>query len=127
MKNSIYSRLLYAFIPAVLALSMHASDAPDNPDCDRRLYRAIDSRLEPHIVGLLPKTSQPVVGFEVVQDRPLVAFPHLLLGFRKDGVEQLPVSQALKGCRTRRTQVCSYSLMADSFDSSKGGWNRRVR
>jgi hypothetical protein len=126
MKNSVYSRFLYAVIPAALVLSMQASDTPANPGCDSHLYRAIDSRLEPHIVGLLPKTSQPVVGFEVVQDRPLVAFSHLLLGFKRDGVAELPVSQVLKGLSYEKNSDVLCSLMADSFDSPKRGWSRRI-
>jgi len=84
-------------ILATLCTALRGAAEDRKPACERQFYRAPDSRLQPRIVGLLPKANQPVVGFEVVHGRPLVAFPHLLVGFEEKGLAELPVTQALKG------------------------------
>jgi hypothetical protein len=76
----------------------HQGSAEDHKlVCDRQFYRAADSRLDPRIVGLLPKHNEPVVGFEIIQDRPMVALTHQLVGFEEKGLAEFAVPQALKG------------------------------
>jgi hypothetical protein len=97
MKTSNPYLVLCSVILATLCSVLQDAAEDHKPACDRQLYRAPDSRLQPRIVGLLPKADQPVVGFEIVHDRPLVAFSHLLVGFEEKGLAELPVTQVLKG------------------------------
>ena len=96
MKNSIFHRLASVVMTAALLVPLHAADTAVI-GCEKHLYRAPDGRLQPHIIGSLPRIQQAVVGFEVVSDRPVVAFQHLLLGFEEKGIAELPVSETLTG------------------------------
>src|SRR5882672_4708055 len=48
--------------------------------CADSLYRGFDSRLSVVSVGRLPAGKEQVVGFEIVHGKPIVAFPHRLIG-----------------------------------------------
>jgi hypothetical protein len=65
--------------------------------CEQQLYGGLDSRLEPRVVGALPKTKEPVVGFELVNHVPMLAFPHQLLGFQRSAISGLDVSSKIIG------------------------------
>jgi hypothetical protein len=72
-------------------------DPKDLQNCERQFYAGLDSRLEPKVLGALPNTKDRVVGFEIVNHWPLVAMPHELIGFRRDGVSELSVPSTIVG------------------------------
>jgi hypothetical protein len=65
--------------------------------CEQRIYAAPDGRLAPHLLGRMPKTTEPVMGFEVVDGLPLVALPRSLLGFTDKGINEFAVPTLVKG------------------------------
>jgi hypothetical protein len=65
--------------------------------CEQQAYPGLDSRLEPRVLGALPSTNDHVVGFEVVNHSPMIALPHQLLGFRRDGVSGYSVQSTIVG------------------------------
>lgn len=97
MKPTVYLRLMCAALPAMLVLALHAADTPAKAGCENGIYAAPDSRLEAHIVGLIINDKQPVVGFEVVGNRPLVAFPHSLVAVDEKRAIEIPVADTIKG------------------------------
>jgi hypothetical protein len=72
----------------------NASESPKR--CEQELYAGLDSRIEPHIVGIVPPSDNPVVGFELVRHRPFVARSDQLLGFDQANIAKLTV-HGLKG------------------------------
>src|SRR5216684_802205 len=54
--------------------------------CNEAPYGGFDSRLSVVAIGLVPIEGNPVIGFEVIRDKPVVAFPHRLLALTPKGV-----------------------------------------
>lgn len=75
-------------IPSLLAFE------PDTNKCGQRIYRGPDSRLKAHILGKVSRGS--VVGFEILNHRPVIALPHSLLAMEKNTVVELPIPQTIK-------------------------------
>lgn len=65
--------------------------------CEQSIYAAPDGRLTPHLLGRMPKTTEPVIGFEVVGGRPFVALPRMLLGFTDKDINEFRVPALVKG------------------------------
>ncbi len=91
-----------ALAALVLASSLPALGAapPLTPAaCRTGVYRGFDSRLAPVLLGRIPASAaEPVVGFEALQGKALVALPHRLLAVgagRIFAVPVLPVTQGL--------------------------------
>jgi hypothetical protein len=83
--------LVTSDIPQLLALS----SLPQH--CQERMYSAPDGRLSPHIIGRLPKSAEPVVGFEIIRGKPVVALPRQLLVFSEKSIDELSVSEQIEG------------------------------
>jgi hypothetical protein len=83
--------------PITSAQTASPKDPKDLQNCERQFYAGLDSRLEPKVVGALLNTKDRVVGFEIVNHWPLVALPHELIGFRRDGVSELSVPSNIVG------------------------------
>jgi hypothetical protein len=81
------------------AVSVTAPDpSATSPErCEKSIYAAPDGRLTAHLLGRMPKTSEPVIGFEVVGGRPLVALPRTLLGFTDNDINEFRVPALVKG------------------------------
>lgn len=67
---------------------------PEANTCDHGIYRGLDSRLHAHVLGKVPPG--PIVGFEIVNNRPAIALPHSLLTFDKKTLLELPIPQTVK-------------------------------
>jgi hypothetical protein len=65
--------------------------------CEQHFYAPADGRLVPHLLGQVLRSGGPVVGFEIVRARPLVATAHQLLGFTEKGVNEMTVPQTVTG------------------------------
>lgn len=91
------SVLLLAFLIAMSAEpSSSTSPAKGVDRCEIEVWGGPDSRLKPNVIGSLPDPKLSVVGFEIVNHRPLVALSNHLVGFDKDGVADLPMHDAVK-------------------------------
>jgi len=84
---SVLAALYLMTMPALLALQ------PDADNCGQGIYRGLDSRLDAHAVGKAPQGS--VVGFEIVNDRPVIALPHSLATVNKKTNFELPIEQTV--------------------------------
>ena len=65
--------------------------------CGQQLYSGIDSRLKLDIVGIVPYSEKPIVGFELVNHQPVIALPDQLLGIRVGSVMKTPIYNTVKG------------------------------
>lgn len=65
--------------------------------CGQQLYSGIDSRLKLDIVGIVPYSEKPILGFELVNHQPVIALPDQLLGIRVGSMMKTPMSSAVKG------------------------------
>lgn len=79
---------------AVLSVAA-ANSSP--PKCQQQIYAAPDGRLKPHVIGRVPKSEEPIVGFEIIRGKPLVAFPHQLVVFTDKSINELAVPERVKG------------------------------
>lgn len=66
------SALLVAFW--ISGALLHAVDP-----CARPPFQGFDSRLQIQYLGRVPITSEPIVGFELLNGRPIVAYPHSVI------------------------------------------------
>lgn len=87
--------LLLASLPALGA----APPAPLSPAaCRTSVYRGFDSRLAPVLLGRIPApAAEPIVGFEALHGKALVALPHRLLAVGPGRIFAVPVLPATQG------------------------------
>ena len=76
-RQAISSAALLVFIVALFGARPIAQTAGS---CLDSIYRGFDSRLTVDLVGRAPIGTDPIVGFEVVNGRAVVAYPHRVVG-----------------------------------------------
>ena len=69
-----------ALLVLVVALFGARPIAQTTGSCLDSIYRGFDSRLTVDLVGRAPIGTDPIVGFEVVNGRAVVAYPHRVVG-----------------------------------------------
>lgn len=98
-------KLSIAVLPSLLLCVAHAmvarSTAPKG--CEQTVYTAPDGRLTPHLIARLPKSADPVVGFELVHSQALVAHPHQLVALSEKATNQFAVKDTLTGISVDQT------------------------
>jgi hypothetical protein len=62
-----------------------------------------DSRLQVELIGRIPVQHERAVGFEIIKGKPLVAYPHRLLGVEADKVVSIPWLDPIEGSGRRRS------------------------
>lgn len=86
-------------VPALVAgmrSPVQGEHPKQKPLCPREIYSGPDLRLKPEILGRLPSNSAQVVGYEIINDHPVVATPHLLLAFGPRAISELPITETVK-------------------------------
>ncbi len=93
------SKLATIVFLSLLTGAVHSVAAPNSPSqrCEQQIYTAPDGRLIPHVIAHLQKSTEPVVGFEIIRGQPLVARPRQLIGFTDKGINELAVPEPVKG------------------------------
>jgi hypothetical protein len=87
--------LFLTLLTGVIPIVAESNSAPQR--CEQQIYAAPDGRLTPHVIGHMPKFTEPVVGFEIIRGKPLVALPRQLVGFTDKNVNELAVPEPVKG------------------------------
>ncbi|MCU1305400.1 MAG: hypothetical protein JWN45_95 [Acidobacteriaceae bacterium] len=72
--------MIYARIGSLFML-LSLGGIASATECGESAYIGFDSRLRAEVVGRLPQGNEPVVGFEIVHGKAVVALPHRLIAF----------------------------------------------
>jgi hypothetical protein len=104
LQMSVAAELAAAVFLSVLIGAIASSAMPESTlsPCQQRIFTGPDGRLSLHLIGRMPKSAEPIVGFEIIGGRPLVALPRELLGFTERGVNEMAVSEPMEGLSVNR-------------------------
>jgi hypothetical protein len=81
----------------VLSLSSVTLAVHSFASCTDSLFVGFDSRLATELLARLPSSQDPIRGFEIVNGKPVVAFPHRLLAFAPDQLASFPSLDPIEG------------------------------
>jgi hypothetical protein len=76
----------------LVGLYLASVGAAQSQKCEQHPYSGLDSRLKADIVGIVPELKEPVVGFELINHRPVVALPDQVLSMGQKKVARMTVT-----------------------------------